>query len=149
MTALLNLITSHWSKSLLVITLVTLGTSACKQILDSDYTVVRFADKNSYMVTDDALRRVDRTFYAAFQLGEWRYTGANARSGQVNAFIQMPQRLALSNAVQQQYIQQVLCPGEDNLELWHQLKNVDLQLHIYTQSKQKTVSATCLNPLQV
>lgn len=91
---------------------------------------------------------MDRTFYGAFRLGEWRYQGVNASVGSVNVYIQIPQKLAMERDVQERYLQQVICPRGDNLEMWHQLRQVDLNIHLYTQSKTRTVSAVCVNPLK-
>lgn len=125
---------------------VLLGLTACKQILSLD--VVRYADKATYLVDDQALRTVDRTFYGAFQLGEWRYKGVNASIGEVNVYIQIPEALDMKYDVQERYLQQVICPRGDNLEMWHELRQVDLNVHLYTQNKNRSVSAVCVNPLK-
>lgn len=139
-------VSSNVLRNVLVLVFVIFAATACKQIFS--FEVVRFANKSSYMVTAQTLQTVDRSFYAAFYLGNWRYKGANATYGEVNAYIQIPEKLDLDVDVQRQYIKQVLCPNKGNLDLWHQLKHVDLQLHIYTQARTKSISATCRNPLK-
>lgn len=125
---------------------VVLGLTACNKVLSMD--IVRYADKATYLVDEKALKTVDRTFYGAFRLGEWRYKGVNANIGEVNVYIQIPQALNMNDDVQERYLQQVICPRGDNLEMWHQLRQVDLNIHIYTHSKNRSVSAVCLNPLK-
>ncbi len=133
-------------KILLCLAIAVCGISACKQLLSTD--IVRYADTSTYRVSEHTLRTVDRTFYSSFSVGEWHYQGASAKFGQVNAYIQIPQNLDMPQQVQQRYMQQVICPKEDHLDLWYQLKDVDLEVHLYTIAKQKSVSATCINPLK-
>ncbi|GAA0852894.1 hypothetical protein [Aliiglaciecola litoralis] len=133
-------------KRVAIILALIIGVSACQQLFT--FEIVRFADRSTYMVTEQTLRSVDRSFYGSFHYGEWRYKGAQAKFGEVNAFIQIPKQLDMDSSVQQQYIIQVLCPDQDNLELWYQLKHVNLQLHLYSHSKHSSVSATCYNPLK-
>ena len=137
-----------WLKNIAFVFLISLGATACQQIFSADIGIVKFADKSAYMADEKAIRSVDRTFYAAFHMGDWHYKGADARIGQVNAYVKIPQKLDLRGDVQEQYIQQILCPSESNLDLWFQLKHVELELHIYTQNKNRSVSATCHNPLK-
>ncbi len=141
-------ITPRWIKHFLFVAMVSIAATACQQIFTADVGIVRFADRSAYMADEKAIRSVDRAFYTAFHLGEWHYKGADARFGEVNAYIKIPKKLDLRSDVQELYIQQILCPSENNLDLWFQLKHVDLQLHIYTQNKNSSVSATCVNPLK-
>ncbi|WJG10841.1 hypothetical protein [Aliiglaciecola sp. LCG003] len=136
----------RWRKQLTLLCAALLVLSACSQVLNLD--IVRFADTDTYIVPKTTLSTVDRTFYTAFSVGSWHYKGADAKFGEVNAYIQIPEKLDLASDVQQRYLQQVICPKADNIDLWHQLKNVDLQVHIYTSNKNKSISATCINPLQ-
>lgn len=133
-------------KLLLCLAIVLVGISACKQLLSSD--IVRYADTSTYRVSQSTLRTVDRTFYGNFSVGDWRYQGANAKFGQVVAYIQIPQKLDMPERIQQQYMQQIICPKDDQIDLWYQLKDVDLEVHLYTFTKQQSVSATCVNPLK-
>jgi hypothetical protein len=142
---------NHWTsiKKVQAMTLMVtaiLGITACKQILSVD--VVRYADKSSYMVSKQALRDLDRVFYSNFSLGTWYYKGAKARTGEVEAYIQIPEQLDMPKAVQTSYVQQVICPKAEHTQLWFQLKNVELTVHLYTKSKQQSISARCLNPLR-
>ncbi|MEP4892133.1 MAG: hypothetical protein ABJV04_19085 [Aliiglaciecola sp.] len=125
---------------------IMLSISACNQLFSMK--IVRFADKDSYQADPQTLETVDRTFYSALHLGDWHYQGSNTSFGEVRAFIKIPQKLDLAKNVQEQYLQQIICPGEDNLDLWYKLRNMDLEIHIYTKNKNSTISATCVNPLQ-
>lgn len=133
-------------RSALLITVSLLAVSGCKQILSDDF--VRFADKSSFMASDMALHNVDRVFYQSFSVGNWQYKGTKVNTGKVYAYIQIPEKLDMPAEIQQRYLQQVICPGTDNIDLWHQLRNVDLSVHIYTLNKRQSVSATCINPFK-
>lgn len=121
--------------------------TASTQLLSLDVT--RYANKNAYFPPKSTVSSVNRSFHQTFSVGNWRYQGAKANSGKVNAYIKIPEKLDMDLSVQHQYLQQVICPSAENLDLWLQLKHVELLVHIYTVSKQKTVSATCANPLSV
>ncbi|GAB2694603.1 hypothetical protein Q4574_09445 [Aliiglaciecola sp. 3_MG-2023] len=125
---------------------ILLSISACNQLFSMK--IVRFADKDSYQADPQTLETVDRTFYSALHLGDWHYQGSNTSFGEVRAFIKIPQKLDLAKNVQQQYLQQIICPSADKLELWYKLRNMDLEIHIYTNNRSSTISATCVNPLQ-
>lgn len=118
---------------------------ASTQFLSLDVT--RYAKKSEYFPSKSAVSSVNRSFYQAFSLGSWRYQGAQAKSGGVNAYIQIPEKLDMELDIQHQYLRRVICPNSNNLDLWHELRNTKLLVHIYTTNKQKTVSAMCENPL--
>lgn len=121
--------------------------TASTQLLSFDVT--RYAHKNSYFPSKSAISSVNRSFHQTFSVGNWRYQGAKGTPGAVDAYIQIPAQLDMDLTVQHQYLQQVICPNSKNLDLWQKLENVELLVHIYTVSRQKTVSATCANPLSV
>ncbi|GAA6183829.1 hypothetical protein [Aliiglaciecola sp. NS0011-25] len=132
-------------KRAFLLAVIMLSISACNQLFSMK--IVRFADKDSYQADPKTLESVDRTFYTALHLGDWDYQGSNASFGEVRAFIKIPQKLDLAKGVQEQYIQRIICPSADNLDLWYKLKNIDLEIHIYTNNRNSTISATCFNPL--
>jgi len=121
--------------------------TASTKLLSFDIT--RYAHKDSYFPSESAISSVNRSFYQTFNAGNWRYQGAKANSGKVNAYIRIPEQLDMDLSIQHQYLRQAICPNAENLELWEKLKNVELLVHIYTINMQKTVSATCANPLAV
>lgn len=146
MTKLLAMAKALNIKVVTILLISTLSIGACKQMLSSD--IVRYADRSTYMVSDQALRSVDRAFYSSFSVGNWYYQGAKAKFGEVNAYIQIPQKLDMPDDVQQRYLKQIVCPKADQTDLWYQLKDIDLSVHVYTFTKQKSVSATCINPFK-
>ena len=123
---------------------VLLSLTACIQSMEMK--VQTFADTSSLRVSDDTLKTVNRVLYSDFKYGDWRYKGAHARAGQINVYIQVPQPLDMHESVQERYVKEVLCPKHDNHDLWHQLKNIDLSIHLYTRSKNDSVSAVCERP---
>ncbi len=144
----MNFVSPMWLKQSWFGTLAGVGSiailTACVQNLDIN--IKRFADKDALTVSDNTLKTVNRAFYAHFVMGDWRYKGANVANGEVKAYIKIPQQLSMPMHVQQQYLQQSICPKADKIEMWNKLKHVELSVHIYTSSKTKSVSAQCVNP---
>ena len=120
--------------------------TACIQTFNADVT--RYADKSALMVTESTLTKINRTFYGNLSNGDWTYEGANARAGVVNAYIKIPQQLNLKPEIQVQYLHDIVCPAQEELALWREMKHVDLSVHVYTKKKSKSISATCTNPLK-
>lgn len=118
--------------------------TACLQNLD--IKIKRFADKESLTVSENTLKTVNRAFYADFVMGDWFYKGANVLNGEVKAYIKIPKQLEMPLSVQEKYLKQSICPKADKVDMWNQLKHVELSVHIYTQSKMKSISAKCENP---
>ncbi|GAC14699.1 hypothetical protein [Aliiglaciecola lipolytica] len=131
-------------KRAMLLVVVALSVTACSQLFSMK--IVRYADKESYQASAQTLDSVDRAFYAALHLGDWVYQGSNTSFGEVRAFIKIPKSLDLAKEVQEQYLQQIICPSAENIDLWYQLKNIDLEIHIFTQNRNSTISATCINP---
>lgn len=127
---------------LLVIALCALP--ACMQKLKVH--IPKFADKSALTVSDNTLKKVNRTFYGIFHGGDWYYKGARVANGIVNAYIQIPRKLDMKEHIQQRYLKENICPDEQHLDMWSQLEHVELDVHIYTSSKKKSISARCLNP---
>ncbi|MCC2615256.1 hypothetical protein LJ739_03260 [Aestuariibacter halophilus] len=119
--------------------------SGCVQ--DLGVHIPRFADKSALTVSDNTLKSVNRVFYASFMAGNWYYKGARVRNGIVSAYIQIPQKLDMPEDVQHRYVKQVLCPKADAIDMWNQLRHVNLEVHLYTYSQRQSVSASCPNPL--
>ena len=129
-----------WVAGLSVIGLLT----ACVQ--DIRMYIPRYADKSSISVSDNTIKTVNRTFYASFIAGNWYYRGAKVGHNGVNAYIQIPQKLNMRLEIQEKYLREAICPKAEKIELWNQLKHTNLSVHIYTSSKNNSVSARCLNP---
>lgn len=98
-------------------------------------------------ITKDVLKTVNSAFYKSFRGGDWYYQGAQQVNGSINAYIQIPEKLDMSQSNQKRYLRQAICPSADKVHLWRTLENVPLSVHIYTYNKKFTVFAKCENPL--
>ena len=115
-------------KAFSVVITVCFMLTACIQSFNID--VPRYADKSSLMVSEQTLRDINRLFYANFSHGDWSYKGAKATAGEVRAYIKMPYELNMKPQVQKRYVQDVICPKQDNIALWSKLKQIDLSVHL-------------------
>lgn len=138
--------TTRKFRIILALLFATVMLPACMQNLHMD--IPRFADRSAMSVPEETLKTVNRAFYADFLMGDWHYQGAKAQSGDINAYILIPQKLQMPTAIQKKYLQQSICPKADKIDLWNELKDYSLRVHIYTHTKTQSVSAECKNPWQ-
>lgn len=92
------------------------------------------------------LKVVNLTFRSSMMGGDWRYQGAQAVNGTINAYIQIPEKLNMSQSRQENYLRMSLCPSS-NKPMWKQIKGIPLSVHVYTMNKKHTVFANCINPM--
>lgn len=98
-------------------------------------------------ISDHTLAMVNRSFKKAFMFGDWRYKGAQAVNGGINAYFQIPQKLDMAEEYQENYLRQAICPSAEEKQLWEEMRGRSLSVHIYTINKRFSVHAECLNPL--
>lgn len=119
--------------------------SACVQ--QWELVIPRYAQKStSTSIPKSTIKTVNRSFYGHFMTGDWYYKGAEAEHGEINAYIQIPEKLQMSVDLQRHYIQSSICPKSDKVDLWNSIKKIKLSVHIYTSSKNYSVWAQCKNP---
>lgn len=106
-----------------------------------------FENKEPVIISEQTIKLVNQAFYSDFNGGDWYYQGAKEVRGTIDAYIQIPSKLDMSKAAQQNYLMKSICPSANEEVLWQALKGVPLSVHIYTFSKKHTVYATCDNPL--
>lgn len=106
----------------------------------------KFAYPDQVDISETAIRAVNTSFQMSFSMGGWYYKGAEAMNGTINAYIQIPNRLDMSQSDQKNYLRQSICPSAHQTEFWQQLKGIPLSVHIYTFNKKFTVYAHCENP---
>ena len=95
----------------------------------------------------EAVKQVELDFKQRFTYGNWRYQGLQNAEGQMQALIQIPEKLSLSTEQQEQYIQSTICPSLRNNNLWQSLQGNELSVKLYISTKTSGVSASCHNPL--
>ena len=135
-------ITLTQCRSIVFAMLATMSLSGCIQGVAAE----RFAYKDTKPVSENAIKAVNTKFYANFSMGGWYYKGAKAINGTINAYIQIPDRLDMSQQDQKNYLRQAICPASSKMEFWQELDGIPLSVHIYTFNKKFTVYAHCDNP---
>lgn len=128
---------------ILLVSLVSMATlSGCMK--SSAATQVSY--QTDIEVTEAMLKVVNATFRSTMVGGDWRYQGAQAVNGTINAYIQIPEKLNMSKSHQENYLKMSLCPSS-NRPMWRQIKGIPLSVHVYTMNKKHTVFANCQNPV--
>jgi hypothetical protein len=97
-------------------------------------------------VSNDAIKIVNRSFQDVFIGSEWRYKGAKTQGKVINAYIQIPDELNMSRALQKNYVRQAICPSAEHKEMWNEIKGTQLSVHLYVGKQKKSVYANCTNP---
>lgn len=133
------------------IKLLVIMTSMLSTVLLSGCMKSNAATQISYQsdveVTESMLRTVNAVFRTSFPGGAWRYQGAQAINGTINAYIQIPEKLQMSKENQISYLKMSLCPSSTKHALWNEIKGIPLSVHVYTMNKKHTVFANCTNPV--
>lgn len=139
-----NIIFNLSTKHLILMLACCFVLSSCVQ--QWQFNIPKFANKSDDSIPKATIKTVNRSFYGHFMVGDWQFKGAKANQGEIKAYIQIPQPLQMSTDLQRQYIQKLICPKQDKIELWNKLKSTKLSVHIYTSSQNKSVGAHCHNP---
>lgn len=101
------------------------------------------ADFFAKPLAKDIERAIEHNLQNEFRTGSWRYIGLTQDGAQINAFIQIPEPLAMSVESIQSYIQKAVCARQNVKNAWSQLSRHRLAIHLYTSNKNKSVYATC------
>ncbi|KXI29766.1 hypothetical protein [Paraglaciecola hydrolytica] len=96
--------------------------------------------------TDNTVKMVNAVFYQSFIGGEWQYQGSTNLKNSINAYIQIPERLDMSEEAQENYLQQAICPAAQHEKMWQALNDKTLVVHIYTYKRKYSLYANCINP---
>ena len=134
-----------------LLTISSLGLSGCMQSqmsVELDTALPTGSDTN-ISATDNTIKMVNAVFYQSFIGGDWRYKGSTRQNNSINAYIQIPSQLDMSEEAQQNYLQQAICPSAQHQQMWQALKNQTLAVHIYTYKRKYSLHADCINPFKV
>lgn len=121
--------------------------SGCKQsnaATNGSETKVSLQAQN--FISDNTLKVVNAAFYQKFVLGDWRYKGAVNHGGTINAYIKIPAPLEMSAEVQKTYLKQLICPSSAHANMWKEINNIPLSIHIYTKKQKNSLYVHCQNP---
>lgn len=95
--------------------------------------------------SDNTIKLVNAVFYKSFIGGDWRFKGAIRAANTINAYIQIPKQLDMSQSDQENYLKVAICPSALNKALWNEIKGSKLAVHIYTQQRKQSTSVICDN----
>ena len=123
--------------------------SGCMQSQVSNEYQVPFTSRSDTTISasDNTIKLVNAVFYQAFIGGDWRYKGSTRQKNSINAYIQIPDELDMSQEAQENYLQQAICPSAQHQQMWKELKDATLAVHIYTYKRKYSLYANCINPL--
>tara|TARA_R110002167_G_scaffold1441_31_gene6960 strand:- start:991 stop:1437 length:447 start_codon:yes stop_codon:yes gene_type:complete len=135
---------------LLSIGLLISSLSGCMQgnaATDIEYTFVTV--DGIIPPSDNTIKLVNSVFYKNFIGGDWRFKGSTRVNDTINAYIQIPQQLEMSQSAQENYLKMAICPSVQNTQLWNEIKESKLAVHIYTHKRKYSTFVLCVSPTKV
>lgn len=119
-------------------------TSGCNQA--SAYTQGEEHKKGaSVKVTEQVKQLAYHSFHNRFVYGSWRFTGIEVIKNELNAYIQIPEKLDMTSEQQIAYIKSRLCPAAND-PLWQTSPMPEIWVHMYTFNKLHGNYAKCEKP---
>ncbi|WP_143872767.1 hypothetical protein [Catenovulum sediminis] len=119
---------------------------AAQSLLTACNQASAYSSDSTAKIPSDVLTLVNQTFQSNFVYGDWRFQGTQVINNSINAYIQIPDKLELSEKQQKQYIQMVICPSQDKAQMWLTTRDYPIWVHLYTHDKKYGVYAQCTNP---
>ncbi|MCU4674615.1 hypothetical protein N7931_03120 [Catenovulum sp. 2E275] len=95
------------------------------------------------------LKEVDRQMAPEFVKGNWRYRGARAVDEGIAVYIQIPERLDISDDQHKDYLIKTICPKLDNLEFWRKVIGYRLFIRTYNYVDRNYTQALCPKPFNI
>ncbi|WP_143869664.1 hypothetical protein [Catenovulum sediminis] len=95
------------------------------------------------------LKEVDRHMAADFVQGVWRYRGARAVDEGIAVYIQIPDRLDISEKQHKIYLVETICPDETETDFWRKLIRYDLYIRTYNYVDRNYTQAKCPKPFNI
>ncbi|KZN69668.1 hypothetical protein [Pseudoalteromonas luteoviolacea] len=111
--------------------------SAWNYWADSSSNTIVYAD-----ISTEAQKRINRYFTKQFMMGSWKLSRINFNDGELNVFIQIPTRLAMTSSEIKGYIQQSLCPHPSS-KVWNDVRNNALYIFLYSDKPRNGDYALC------
>ncbi|MCF2857813.1 hypothetical protein L1286_10045 [Pseudoalteromonas sp. SMS1] len=111
--------------------------SAWNYWVDNNSKTIVHAD-----ISVEAQKRINRYFSKQFMMGSWKLSRVNFDEGELNVFIQIPTRLAMTRSEIKGYIQQSLCPHASS-KVWNDVKNNALYIFLYSDKPRNGDYALC------
>lgn len=97
----------------------------------------------------DLLKEVDRYMAPEFVKGVWRYRGARAIDEGIAVYIQIPDRLDISESQHKSYLIETICPKAEAIEFWRKLIRYDFYLRTYNYVERNYIEAKCPKPFNL
>ncbi|AWB67615.1 hypothetical protein C2869_14720 [Saccharobesus litoralis] len=93
------------------------------------------------------LKKVDQLFAPKFVRGEWRYRGAKAIDKGIAAYIQIPERIGLSDKQHKNYVLVTICPKAQDKEFWQGVYPYKLFIRTYNYVDRNYIETPCPSPI--
>ncbi|WP_111977381.1 hypothetical protein [Algibacillus agarilyticus] len=93
------------------------------------------------------LIKVDKLLAPYFVSGEWRYRGARPTDQGIAAYIQVPDRIELSEKQHKNYILLTVCPDKTVAYFWHDIFPYELYIRTYNYVDRNYIETHCPSPL--
>ncbi|GEM_PF-3261933 len=95
------------------------------------------------------LKEVDRKMAQEFVKGNWRYRGARAVDEGIAIYIQIPERLDISDEQHKDYLIKTICPKKDDIDFWRKVIGYQLYLRTYNYVDRNYTQARCPKPFNI
>lgn len=95
------------------------------------------------------LKEVDKEMASDFVKGVWRYRGARAVDEGIAVYIQIPDRLDITDKQHIDYLIQTICPKKDNVGFWRKIIGYQLYIRTYNYVERTYWQAQCPKPFNI
>ncbi|PCK31104.1 hypothetical protein [Pseudoalteromonas piscicida] len=99
----------------------------------------------SLVLSEESKRRINRYFTKQYMVGTWQFSHVKTSKDDINVFIRIPTKLALTGQALKGYIEQSLCPPA-NSNVWRDVSQFALYMHLYSDSPRHSDYAKCKAP---
>jgi hypothetical protein len=106
------------------------------------YQVAQMSSFSVEPVSRAVMLQVEKQVRAKFLAGEWRFADIDQQNGIVQVYIQIPQQLAFSGDVYDNYVRQSVCPAPSD-SIWQKIPTNQLSINLYSALKSQSVTTLC------
>lgn len=107
------------------------------------------SDNNHEYAPVAMLKEVDREMASDFVTGVWRYRGARAVDEGIAVYIQIPDRLDITDKQHIDYLIQTICPKKENVTFWRKIIGYQLYIRTYNYVDRTYWEAKCPKPFNI
>ncbi|TMN34060.1 hypothetical protein [Pseudoalteromonas sp. S2755] len=96
-------------------------------------------------LSKESQMRINRYFTKQYMVGSWQFSHLKTSKDDINVFIRIPTKLALTGQALKGYIEQSLCPPA-NSNVWRDVSQFALYMHLYSDTPRHSDYAKCKAP---